>query len=122
MNKINLSNDTIIAIKKIANRIETLRGLVTVNAYGEVDDFAIYRSERCEREVAALAESIGIANPIGNIEVSSKLIKMRDMITEHRGIIASVVFSEIPADEWLIKKENDIFIKVNAIALEIGIA
>jgi len=119
---INLNNDTITAIKKIANRLETLRGLVTVNAYGEVDQWAIIRGERYEREVATIAASMGIANPVGNAQAICDIIRLRDMIIEHRGIVASVAFSDIPADEWLVAKRTTLANRIAIYANTLGIA
>ena len=119
---INLNNDTINAIKKIANRLETLRGLVTVNAYGDVDTMAIIRKERTEREVATIVASIGIANPVGNKDAMSDIIRLRDMIAEHRGIVASIAYSAIPADEWLVAKRQGLEMRIAMYANLYGIA
>jgi len=119
---INLNNDTITAIKKIANRLETLRGLVTVNAYGEVDQWAIIRGARYEREVETIAASIGIANPVGKTQATSDIIRLNEMIAEHRGIVASVAFSDIPADEWLVAKRTFLENRIAIYAHTLGIA
>ena len=119
---INLNENAFTAIKKIANRIETLRGLVTVNAYGEVDQWAIIRGERYESEVATLTAPLGIGNPVDDIKLGSDIIKLRDMAIEFRGIVASTSYSDIPADEWLVAKRTALATKINTLATEIGIA
>jgi len=119
---INLNNDTITAIKKIANRINDLRNWTDKDLNGDYCDFRISTSVRLEQEVATLANTLGIGDPLRDFVLAREIKRLNNAIFEYRGIVASVAFSDIPADEWLIAKRQALAAKINRISTELGIA
>ncbi|NBT33362.1 MAG: hypothetical protein EBT13_16095 [Rhodobacteraceae bacterium] len=121
MNRIAATNQIMLTIKKIANRIETVRELAAyTDADGQLDEWTARKMETTKRELSAFCAELGITDVVGNSKMADEMVKLNRNITEARGICASVCSS--PSDEWLINKHSGLVANINAMIGEIGIA